>query len=127
LSWTQLIPFQLSDVFAAVDILSHSLETGRPVPASLLPLRERLMYHETFLRLLRRVRSNEVSVSHSEKHEPDYSPPVEDSDDDSHAAELIAGKVDGASIGFEELSLSVLMVRPKFQVSSAHSHCLHSG
>jgi hypothetical protein len=85
------------------------------------------MYHETFLRLLRRVRSNEVSVSHSEKHESDYSPPVEDSDDDSHAAELIAGKVDGASIGFEELSLSVLMVCPKFQVSSAHSHCLHSG
>ncbi|KAJ7247491.1 hypothetical protein C8J57DRAFT_1359112 [Mycena rebaudengoi] len=104
-----LNPNLLSDVFSAVDILSHSLETGRPIPASLLPLRERLMYHETFLRLLRRVRSNEVSVSHSAKHEPDYSPPVEDSDDDSHAAELIAGKVDGASIGFEELSLSVLM------------------
>ena len=34
----------------------------------------------------------------------------EELETDSHAAELVAGKVDGASIGFEELSLSVLMV-----------------
>ncbi|KAJ7730484.1 hypothetical protein DFH07DRAFT_993871 [Mycena maculata] len=101
-----LNPNLLSDVFSTIDILSHALEAGRPIPASLPCLRERLVYHEGL------IRSIERNVAPAPAPKVDL--PAEQDDDDSDsevsgASELVAGKVDGASIGFEELSLSVLM------------------
>ncbi|KAJ7207441.1 hypothetical protein GGX14DRAFT_698162 [Mycena pura] len=103
-----LNPNLLSDVFQTIDTLSHALEAGRPIPASLPLLRERLLYHEALIRALAGTAPNMHGLLVPEKRAH-----LDQSDDeletDSHAAELVAGKVDGASIGFEELSLSVLM------------------
>ncbi|KAJ7612695.1 hypothetical protein FB45DRAFT_939576 [Roridomyces roridus] len=99
-----LNPNLLSDLFSTIDILSHALSAGRPIPASLPCLRDRLVYHDAFIRAL----------------EPNNGPPAsfdipirQDSDselaDSEHVSEFVAGKVEGASIGFQELSLDVLM------------------
>ncbi|KAF7367705.1 hypothetical protein MSAN_00834300 [Mycena sanguinolenta] len=100
-----LNPNLLSDIFATIDILTNALEGGAPAPPHLSPcLRERLVYHETLIRSMKRnANARQVAVTH----------PVEDSDSDvtdsdTHT-EFVAGKVEGASIGFEALSLSVLM------------------
>ncbi|KAJ6459650.1 hypothetical protein C8R45DRAFT_553978 [Mycena sanguinolenta] len=99
-----LNPNLLSDIFATIDILTNALEGGHPLPASLPCLRERLVYHETLIRSMNRnANARQVAVDL----------PVEDSDSDltdsdTHT-EFVAGKVEGASIGFEALSLSVLM------------------
>ncbi|KAJ7811181.1 hypothetical protein B0H13DRAFT_2384115 [Mycena leptocephala] len=75
-----LNPNLLFNVFATIDILSNALQMGHRLPPSLPYLHER-------------------------QHESDS----EDSDSDTHA-EFVADKVEGASIGFEKLLLSVLMV-----------------
>ncbi|KAJ7250170.1 hypothetical protein B0H12DRAFT_1121038 [Mycena haematopus] len=99
-----LNPNLLSDVFATIDILTNALEGGHPLPASLPCLRERLVYHESLIRsMARNANARQVAVTL----------PAEDSDSevsdlDTHA-EFVGGKVEGASIGFEALSLSVLM------------------
>lgn len=54
-----------------------------------------------------------VSVDHFKPNPAPLPAEPEDSSDDSDSdtyAEFVAGKVEGANIGFEELSLSVLMV-----------------
>ncbi|KAJ7909256.1 hypothetical protein B0H13DRAFT_2192889 [Mycena leptocephala] len=103
-----LNPNLLSDVFATIDILSNALEAGHPLPASLPCLRERLVYHESLIRSIegntRMSTARPIPVPLPA--EPEDS--SDDSDSDTHA-EFVAGKVEGASIGFEELSLSVLM------------------
>ncbi|KAF7340394.1 hypothetical protein MVEN_01958900 [Mycena venus] len=99
-----LNPNLLSDVFATIDILSNALEMGHPLPASLPCLRERLVYHESLIRSISRNARQVATVPVPVEHDSDS----EDSDTDTHA-EFVAGKVEGASIGFEELSLSVLM------------------
>ncbi|KAF7318664.1 hypothetical protein HMN09_00378100 [Mycena chlorophos] len=108
-----LNPNLLSDVFSTIDILSHALSAGRPIPASLPLLRERLLYHETLVRALQRVDMRAPALNIPL---PPKSANADVSDDDeseadaeSHATELAAGKVDGASIGFQELSLDVLL------------------
>ncbi|KAJ6509663.1 hypothetical protein DFH09DRAFT_1100718 [Mycena vulgaris] len=97
-----LNPNLLSDIFSIIDILSHALEAGHPVPASLPCLRERLVYHDAHLGSMRR-NAREPAPPNVTDNDND------DSDSETAASELVAGKVDGASIGFEELSLSVLM------------------
>ncbi|CAK5272819.1 unnamed protein product [Mycena citricolor] len=91
-------PNMLSDIFATISILGHSLENGHPVPGTLPCLRERLMYHDSLL--------------HPEHVHDDSSTgsmvQPDDSDGDS-MADLVKGKIDGGSIGVEELSLAVLM------------------
>ncbi|KAJ7745343.1 hypothetical protein B0H16DRAFT_977704 [Mycena metata] len=95
-----LNPNLLSDVFATVDILSNALANGHPLPASLPCLRERLMYHEALIR----------SMDSQRPAEPATKVDIPDETDaESVISEFVAGKVEGASIGFEELSLSVLM------------------
>jgi hypothetical protein len=102
----------LSDIFATIDILANALEAGQPLPASLPCLRERLVYHESLIRSMgRNARQAPVPVTLPAEQES----VSEDSESDTHHAEFVAGKVEGASIGFEELSLSVLMV--------SHSSC----
>ncbi|KAJ7447940.1 hypothetical protein B0H11DRAFT_351668 [Mycena galericulata] len=100
-----LNPNLLSDIFSNVDILSHALEAGRPIPASLPCLRERLIYHETLVRSM-----VPTSGQAARQNVPAPAPAEHDeTDSESSASEFVAGKVEGASIGFEELSLSVLM------------------
>ncbi|KAF7311860.1 hypothetical protein MIND_00196700 [Mycena indigotica] len=106
-----LNPNLLSDIFSTIDILSHSLIAGRPIPASLPLLRDRLLYHETLIRALNNAALGEPALSMPQQ---SAAPSLDDASDgeedvDSHATELKGGKVDGASIGFKELSLSVLM------------------
>ncbi|KAJ7159965.1 hypothetical protein C8R43DRAFT_993969 [Mycena crocata] len=109
-----LNPNLLSDIFSTVDILSHALEAGHPVPASLPNLRERLVYHEALVRSLDRNASRSqpapsTNIALPPKNTLDADD-TEDSDSESSTtSEFVAGKVEGASIGFEELSLSVLM------------------
>jgi hypothetical protein len=80
------------------------LEGGHPLPASLPVLRDRVVYHERL-------------VAHLNFHsQPQVNPdkqPADDSDSDSdHESEVFAAhKVDGSSIGFEEMTLDILMVR----------------
>ncbi|KAJ7328509.1 hypothetical protein DFH08DRAFT_884074 [Mycena albidolilacea] len=101
-----LNPNLLSDIFATIDILANALEAGQPLPASLPCLRERLVYHESLIRSMgRNARQAPVPVTLPAEQES----VSEDSESDTHHAEFVAGKVEGASIGFEELSLSVLM------------------
>ncbi|KAJ7851359.1 hypothetical protein B0H13DRAFT_2400006 [Mycena leptocephala] len=91
-----LNPNLLSDVFATIDILSKALEAGHPLLVSLPCLRECLG-------------NTRGSTAHPDPAllptEPEDS--SDDSDSDTHA-EFVAGNVEGVSIGFEELSLSVL-------------------
>ncbi|KAJ7027016.1 hypothetical protein C8F04DRAFT_1123608 [Mycena alexandri] len=95
-----LNPNLLSDVFATIDIHSNALSDGHPLPASLPCLRERLMYHEALIR----------SMDWQRPGEPAKKVDIpEDTDSETEISEFVAGKVEGASIGFEELSLSVLM------------------
>ncbi|KAK7008046.1 hypothetical protein R3P38DRAFT_3211693 [Favolaschia claudopus] len=101
-----LNPNLLSDIFATIDILSNALEDGHPLPASLPCLRERLVYHESLIRSMNR-NARRVDMPLPVERDEDSSD-SEDSDSETHA-EFVAGKVNGASIGFEELSLSVLM------------------
>jgi hypothetical protein len=97
----------LSDIFATIDILANALEAEQSLPASLPCLRERLVYHESFIRSMgRNARQAPVPVTLPAEQES----VSEDSESDTHHAEFVAGKVEGASIGFEELSLSVLMI-----------------
>ncbi|KAF8152843.1 hypothetical protein K438DRAFT_1863917 [Mycena galopus ATCC 62051] len=99
--WCSILVQRLSDIFATIDILSNALEGGHPLPASLPCLRERLIYHDSLIRSLNRNAGPAALCL----------PTDSDSDDsgsDTHA-EFVAGKFEGASIGFEALSLSVLM------------------
>lgn len=72
---------------------------AHPVPMSLSKLRDRLVYHEQLTARLN---------AHVPPREPlDGS----DSDSSNSEAEYFAGgKVDGSSIGFEDISLDILMV-----------------
>ncbi|KAJ6613973.1 hypothetical protein B0H10DRAFT_2436246 [Mycena sp. CBHHK59/15] len=96
-----LNPNLLSDIFSHIDIISHALEAGHPLPASLPCLRDRLVYHESHAR--------SMSGSPSVPTDKPVLPADIDAESESGSAEFVAGKVDGSSIGFEELSLSVLM------------------
>lgn len=78
-------------------ISSHALAGARPVPTSLPSLRDRLVYHERHTG----ARGGPVFPKETEKQTPDSaSDPKPEGDHD----------VDGASIGFEQLSLHVLTV-----------------
>ena len=103
---TLCVSSKLSDVFTTLSVLSDSLLTGRPLPACLPRLRDRLLYHEYHAG-----RRGLPVVDHSNESDSD-----EVQDGGSSAAEeeeldYSAGKVDGSSIGFEELTLDLLMVR----------------
>ncbi|KAF4566563.1 hypothetical protein EYR36_011994 [Pleurotus pulmonarius] len=93
-----LNPYLLADVFSTISVLSHALSAGHPVPASLPRLRDRLIYHDRHMFAheqpapLSLKEDNAVLRQESVK-ELDPSP----------------NKVDGVTIGFEELTLDVLM------------------
>lgn len=100
---------KLSDIFTTLSVLSDSLSTGRPLPACLPKLRDRLIYHEYY----------KGRCSHPEKqdvHELESdevlqgSVPEEELDNST-------GKVDGSSIGLKELTLDVLTVCAFFGLS----------
>ncbi|KIY48354.1 hypothetical protein FISHEDRAFT_43559 [Fistulina hepatica ATCC 64428] len=90
-----LNPSLLSDVFSNIAIISHALRSGRPLPGNLPKLRDRVVYHER----------------HLQAHGGHVVPPPSDAGSVTESDELdfSAGKVDGSSIGFEQLSLQVLM------------------
>ncbi|KAJ7474206.1 hypothetical protein FB451DRAFT_1248307 [Mycena latifolia] len=98
-----LNPNFLSDIFSTIDILSHALEAGHPVPAALPCLRDRLIYHDA--RLHKSSMPSEPGCNVA----PPHAAETDDSESESGASEFVAGKVDGASIGVQELSLSLLM------------------
>ncbi|KAF9031494.1 hypothetical protein BDZ89DRAFT_1063889 [Hymenopellis radicata] len=89
-------PNFLADVFMHISILSSSLAHSTPLPPTFPSLRDRLVYHE-------RVMKQRQRHEQCEEPQPDDASSV---DGDSPEA---PGKVDGSSIGFKELSLSVLM------------------
>ncbi|KAJ7093436.1 hypothetical protein B0H15DRAFT_832325 [Mycena belliarum] len=99
-----LNPNLLSDIFSTIDILSHALDGGHPVHASLICLRDRLVYHDMHLKLpkTRAVDLEQNVALPGSEHDGD-------TDSESGTSEFVAGKVDGASIGVKELSLNLLM------------------
>ena len=104
---------KLSDIFTTLSVLSDSLLTGRPLPACLTRLRERLLYHEAHKG--RRLPAT-VHPNNKNDHESDSDELLEDKQgvDGNEIVEELdysAGRVDGSSIGLEELTLDVLTVR----------------
>ncbi|KAG5220609.1 membrane protein [Salix suchowensis] len=98
----KLLAVALADVFSTISVLSHALSAGHPVPASLLRLRDRLIYHDRHMfaheqpaHLSLKEDNEKAELGHASTKELDPSP----------------NKVDGVTIGFEELTLDVLMVR----------------
>ncbi|KAJ7159565.1 hypothetical protein C8R46DRAFT_956786 [Mycena filopes] len=106
-----LNPNLLTDIFSVLDILANALADGHPLPASLPCLRERLMYHEALVRTMdwQKPRDPAVEVVGNPEETDAGNPEDANTDSDTETSEFVAGKVEGASIGFEELSLGVLM------------------
>ncbi|KAF8060806.1 hypothetical protein FPV67DRAFT_1673642 [Lyophyllum atratum] len=93
-----LNPNLLSDIFANLAILSYALAGGHPLPPALPKLRDRVVYHER-LHPPRPSQNNKASEADSI-----------DTDSDTNAElEFVADKVDGCSLGFDEMTLDVLM------------------
>ncbi|EJU01649.1 hypothetical protein DACRYDRAFT_116734 [Dacryopinax primogenitus] len=82
-------PNFMQDVNATIYIVARSLRHGYPVPASLTPLRERLIYHDRHATILG---GREHVQSEVLSEELDASP----------------GRVEGASIGLRSMTLSTL-------------------
>lgn len=98
---------KLSDVFTTLSVLSDSLLTGRPLPACLPTLRDRLIYHEHY-----KGRHHNPDKQNDHESESDK---VSQGDATEEELDYSAGKVDGSSIG-KELTLDVLMVRTFFEL-----------
>ncbi|KAL0954522.1 hypothetical protein HGRIS_003489 [Hohenbuehelia grisea] len=88
-------PNLLADIFSTIAILSHALNGAHALPAGLPRLHERLIYHDR----------HSLTAAHSRG-----------ASTNSNAAEISLDeldpspeKIDGASIGFDELSLDLLM------------------
>lgn len=99
-----LNPNFLADVFTKVSILSYALAGGHPLPASLPMLRDRLVYHERLTTHVDFHAQSEVPADETMKTSDES-----DSDFDHDSDVFAAHKVDGSSIGFEEMTLDILM------------------
>ncbi|KAF5376953.1 hypothetical protein D9615_007250 [Tricholomella constricta] len=92
-----LNPNLLSDIFSNISILSYALAGAHPLPPSLPRLRDRVVYHERLA----------PPTLRGPKKLPDAKSSDTDSDTESEL-EYMADKVDGSSLGFEEISLDIL-------------------
>lgn len=101
-------PMQLSDIFANLAITSYCLSGSHPLPPSLPNLRDRIVYHERHSASTRSILKSLPTKPQRDSEEYYQSSESSDGEED---IELVAGKVDGSAIGFEELSLHVMMVR----------------
>ncbi|KAF8168489.1 hypothetical protein B0H34DRAFT_816566 [Crassisporium funariophilum] len=107
-----LNPNFLSDIFTTLSILSSSLMNGHPLPAYLPKLRDRLIYHE-----YHSGRRLNPSLGRIGLTKPRYESDSDEVNEDGassagsseHQLDCSAGRVDGSSIGLEELTLDVLM------------------
>ncbi|KAF9043705.1 hypothetical protein BDZ89DRAFT_943304 [Hymenopellis radicata] len=88
-------PNFLADVFMHISILSSSLAHSTPLPPTFPSLRGRLLYHERVVK--------------QQRHEQCEEPQPDDASSVDGESPEAPGKVDGSSIGFKELSFSVLM------------------
>lgn len=102
------ISMQLSDIFANLAITSYCLSGSHPLPPSLPNLRDRIVYHERHSASTRSILKSLPTKPQRDSEEYYQSSESSDGEED---IELVAGKVDGSAIGFEELSLHVMMVR----------------
>ncbi|KAF8798312.1 hypothetical protein BYT27DRAFT_7177807 [Phlegmacium glaucopus] len=103
-----LNPNFLSDIFSTLSILSDSLLTGRPLPACLPKLRDRLLYHECHKGHLRPAAQRQT-VYESDSDEGLEKKQSTESSATEKELDFSGGKVDGSSIGLEELTLDVLL------------------
>jgi len=99
-----LNPNFLSDVFSNISILSYALAGRHPIPACLPTLRDRVVYHE-------RLTAHVNFHSQQQASADELSKPSDESDSEfDHDSDVFtAHKVDGSSIGFEEMTLDILM------------------
>ncbi|KAL1742634.1 hypothetical protein HDZ31DRAFT_42783 [Schizophyllum fasciatum] len=98
-----LNPNLLADLFSTIAILSQSLMTAQPIPGVLPRIRDRIVYHE---------RHKEAYGAQTRGAAPraTASRPVADAGEENvEELDFSGGKVDGLSIGFEQLTLDVLM------------------
>ncbi|KAF9011593.1 hypothetical protein BDZ89DRAFT_1077624 [Hymenopellis radicata] len=95
--WCSILVHHLADVFMHISILSSSLAHSTPLPPTFPSLRGRLLYHERVVK--------------QQRHEQCEEPQPDDASSVDGESPEAPGKVDGSSIGFKELSFSVLMVR----------------
>ncbi len=98
---------QLADIFSTISVLSHALSAGYPVPASLPRLRDRLIYHD------RHMFAHGQSSFLSPQKYSEKKGLLDDGYSSTTGLDPSANKVDGVTIGFEELTLDVLMVCDK--------------
>ncbi|KAJ7822938.1 hypothetical protein B0H13DRAFT_2376351 [Mycena leptocephala] len=111
-----LNPNLLSDVFATIEILSNALEAGHPLLVSLPCLREHLVHHESLICSIEGNARGSTACPDPALLLAEPEDSLDDSDSDTHA-EFVADKVEGMSIGFEELLLSVLKLDPLLQLA----------
>ncbi|RDB27383.1 Uncharacterized protein C57A7.05 [Hypsizygus marmoreus] len=90
-----LNPNLLSDIFSNISILSYALAGAHPLPPSLPSLRDRIVYHERLA----------AHIYPGSKKESD----TDSSDTDIRDLEFVGNTIDGSTLGFEELSLDILM------------------
>ncbi|KAF8638679.1 hypothetical protein AX17_002024 [Amanita inopinata Kibby_2008] len=99
-----LNPNLVSDIFSTIVILSTTLSHPRPLLASMPRLRDRLIYHHLHVAQTRPARQATG--------DPLVQVPSESDSDGATSSvgmEIGAGRIDGSSIGFDELTLDVLM------------------
>ncbi|KAF4566562.1 hypothetical protein EYR36_011993 [Pleurotus pulmonarius] len=98
-----LNPHLLADIFSTISVLSHALSAGYPVPASLPRLRDRLIYHD------RHMFAHGQSSFLSPQKSSEKKGLLNDGYSSTTGLDPSANEVDGVTIGFEELTLDVLM------------------
>ncbi|KAF4605805.1 hypothetical protein EYR40_004595 [Pleurotus pulmonarius] len=98
-----LNPHLLADIFSTISVLSHALSAGYPVPASLPRLRDRLIYHDRHM-----FAHGQSSFLSPQKYSEKKGLP-DNGYSSTTGLDPSANKVDGVTIGFEELTLDVLM------------------
>ncbi|TFK38741.1 hypothetical protein BDQ12DRAFT_712685 [Crucibulum laeve] len=105
-----LNPNLLSDIFSHLSILSSALSGAHPLPPALPRLRDRVVYHEHHsARGRMTIPINKISLEKDIRLDSDSDVVAEDNAGVSGRLEFAAGRVDGSSIGFEDLSLDILM------------------
>ncbi|KAI5832414.1 hypothetical protein K523DRAFT_344860 [Schizophyllum commune Tattone D] len=97
-----LNPNLLADAFSTIAILSQSLTTAQPIPGVLPRIRDRMVYHE---------RHKEAYGAHARGIHPrvQESRPQTGTEENVEELDFSGGKVDGSTIGFEQLTLDVLL------------------
>lgn len=101
-----LNPNLLADIFTTIAILSQALATAQPIPGVLPRIRDRMVYHE---RHREAYGARRAPRAHLRTQASERTRAANDGGIQTEELDFSGGKIDGSSIGFEQLTLDVLM------------------